>query len=275
MKISIRSQFVAEKGQVLIACDLSQAESWVVSHLAEETKMIDALKFGDVHILTATSIYGVAAELIQKNQRYIGKRGNHMLGYDATYLRFAQAINQDSDKPPFVTISNSESKKIVDGWHLTYPGVRNKFHRNLRDQLWKNRIVKTAYGRTRTFYGALNDENYKMVYAHVPQSSIADHTNGIIHPLLGVEGGIKAIRKYITKPSNGEIQLLNQSHDSALLMCPKEIGKEILEKVHGYMQRPLIVNGEEFIIPADGEMGDRYGELEKVDFLPHPYRKVA
>jgi hypothetical protein len=89
--------------------------------------------------------------------------------------------------------------------------------------------------------------------------------------LIGIEGGLLAIHKYITGPSKGEIQLLNQSHDSVLIQCPLSISKEIGERIHGYMQRPLIIRGQEFIIPAELEIGTHYGQLEKVK-TKHPYR---
>lgn len=265
-KLPLRSMFIAEPGTLLITVDLSQAESWIVAYLTNDKAMQHDLKYGDIHTSTGCYIYNCGPEELTKDQRYLGKRSNHMLGYGATYLRFVQVVNKDG----VVTISNPEGNRIVEAWHQKY-SVR-AWHREIQAQLYKDRTLKNAYGRKRIFYGNLNDETFKAAYAHIPQSTVADHTNGLVHPQLGVEGGVLGIHKRIC--SRPGCKLLNQSHDSVLLQAPKTSAMAILQEVHSLMQRPLIVNGEEFIIPADGEIGERMGEYDKVK-LPNPYREAA
>lgn len=270
MKIPIRSMFMAEKGTVLLAIDLSAAEAWVVAFLSGDKNMQEQLKFGDIHKYAASGIFNIASDLITKDQRFVGKKANHMLNYDASYLRFVQSVNMESNKEPFLVLTNKEGDTICKGWHRTFPSIR-QWHASVREQLWKDRTIITTYGRKRVYYGPMTDEGFKAMYAHEPQSTIADHCNGRVHPFLGIEGGLLAIHKYITKPSKGEVKLLNQSHDSVLVQCPESTASEIGERIHGYMQRPLIIKGEEFIIPAELEMGTHYGELQKVK-MKHPYK---
>src|SRR5687767_10989286 len=59
MKIYVRSMIaVAQEAEaalkrILVSCDLSQAESWIVAYLANEPNMKRALQFGDIHTETA------------------------------------------------------------------------------------------------------------------------------------------------------------------------------------------------------------------------------
>jgi hypothetical protein len=49
-----------------------------------------------------------------------------------------------------------------------------------------------------------------------------------------------------------------------MLEVPKEVAYEVGERVRATLYRPLIINGEEVTIPVDLEIGERWGELEKV-----------
>jgi len=97
----------------------------------------------------------------------------------------------------------------------------------------------------------------------VPQSTIADHFNGMVHPELGINGGLREIRKRLIRPFPDRA-IINQSHDSCIIEVPKEDGPELAIAMIAMLKRPLIVDGQEFVIPADGEIGERLGEMEKV-----------
>jgi hypothetical protein len=48
-KLKIRSIIRAKPNHLLLAFDLSQAESWVVAYLANEPRMKKALMYGDIN----------------------------------------------------------------------------------------------------------------------------------------------------------------------------------------------------------------------------------
>jgi len=58
------------------------------------------------------------------------------------------------------------------------------------------------------------------------------------------------------------IKIINQSHDSIVAEVPNEMVDDVKEPVKLLLQRPLVVNGEEFTIPVDTEIGEVWGELE-------------
>lgn len=264
--------FVAPKGKILLACDLSQAESWIVAYRANEPKMKEALKLGIIHDLTASRFFGYDSvdnflELkktkpeIHKTQRYLGKRGNHGLAYKMGYVRHAQSVNKDSDKPPYVVISLAEAKRQFEVWHSFYN--MKDWWSDIEKQLWDTRTLKTVYGFSRHFYGHPKDAStIGEATAFEPQATVAQHFYGKQQPGNEIAGGLLEIYHKIVKPSN-DIKIVNTSHDSLCMEIPLGLEKEIGEHTVKLLSRPIIINGDDFIIPVDCEIGDRYGELEK------------
>jgi len=269
---------VAPPGKVLLMCDLSQAESWVVAYLANEPRMKHALQYGDIHTETAGSAiffpYGcshncdkdlrtcsVCGNVVTTEMRYIGKRWNHASAYRMKPARAAQVVNKDSDQPPYVTITVAQSTEYSKAWHSYYN--LKPWWGEIEYQLGVNRTMVTPYGRKRTFFGGWGDELFKEATAFVPQSTVADHFNGAVQPELGISGGLLSIYTNIVLP-NPEIKLINQSHDSCMLEVPQSSYVEVAQQMKSYLFRPIIINGETCSIPVDCEVGERWGELEKL-----------
>lgn len=280
MKYAIRSQFIAPKGYVLLAFDLSQAETWCVAHLANEYNMMDALTNGDIHSQTATVLYDKANDckhqwadvkegkscpicgvFVTTIERYAGKQNNHAQSYRMGYLRLAEVFNKNSDKPPYMIVSNNEAKIMSTKWHSYYnlkPWWGDVEERLNRDK----RVLTTVYGFRRTFFGQWGDELFKEATAFEPQSTVADHAFGAIHPDLGIAGGILEVSRLCKKL--GVARPVHTAYDSIMLEVQKEAVDDIAPQVYRLMHRPLIINRTEFTIPVDGEVGERWGELEKM-----------
>jgi len=260
MKYAIRSMFVPEPGHLFLAFDFSQAETWIVAHLANEQNMKYYLKNSHIHTETAKIIYNT--QIPSKENIYIGKRQNHANSYGQGYRKSAAVINADSDKPPYVTVTEYESKVFNERWHAHYKikgwwaDVESELNRN-------HRTLRTPYGRKRTFYGPWGDDLLKEAIAYVPQSTVADHTFGAEHPELRIQGGIRAVSK-LQFIRNGEGLLKHTAHDSVMLSVQSNIIYDVMPEVYRCLVRPLIVNDQEFIIPVECEVGERWGELEKV-----------
>ena len=271
---------VAPKGKVLVSVDLSQAESWVVAHLAREPNMQYSLKNSDIHTDTAAAlshpdnfcvhswkksgdeyVCQKCEVIIVKSGRYIGKQYNHASAYRMKPPRAAQVINKQSDKPPFVTVTLGESKTYSERWHKRYN--LKIWWSEIEEELNKTRSLTTPYGRKRVFFGQWGDELFREATAYVPQSTVADHFNGMVHPKLGIVGGLREIHKQLILPYCDRV-IINQSHDSCIIECPKSDGLEVAMQMQTLVKRPLVIHDVEFTIPVDGEIGERLGELEKV-----------
>jgi DNA polymerase I-like protein with 3'-5' exonuclease and polymerase domains len=175
--------------------------------------------------------------------------------------RATQVINKDSDKPPFVTVTLGESKEFNRKWHEYY-NLKiwwSEVERKLND----TRSITTTYGRARTFFGNWGTELFKEATAYEPQSTVADHFNGCLHPELRIEGGLLTIYRRLIK-GRGDRKIVNQSHDSFIAEIPSGDLKDFAEESRSLLLRPVIVNNETFTIPVDVEAGERWGYLEKV-----------
>lgn len=280
VKISLRSMYIAPPGKVLVAADLSQAESWIVAYLANEPSMKYSLNKSDIHTDSAAALFHpensclhrwrkredgetrfctICEIEIVKSARYIGKRYNHASAYRMKYVRAAEVINKDSDKPPFVTVTLSESKMFQERWHARY-NLKN-WWASIENKLSNSRTLTTVYGFRRTFFSQWGDELFKEATAFEPQSTVADHFNGAIHPELGIRGGLIEIYRQLVVPYPAH-KIINQSHDSCMMEVPASSGVEIGQRMMALLKRPIVINGEEFTIPTDGEIGERWGEME-------------
>lgn len=267
---------VAPKDHLLVQFDFSQAESWIVAYLANEPNMKRALMFGDIHTETAgsaifyndvgcahewdkpTRTCRICGRIVSKEQRYTGKRTNHASGYRMKAPKLATVVNKDSDKPPYVTLTLKDAKKCNDGWH-SYYNVKG-WWAEIEEKLGRDRTIITCYGRKRVFYSIWGEELFREATAHEPQSTVADHANGKLHPELGIPGGFLEVHRRFVVP--GMIQIINQSHDSILSIVHKKDLDGIAPEIHKLLARPIALRGEVFTIPVDCEIGERWGEFE-------------
>lgn len=278
MKYKLRSVYVAPPGYVLISCDLSQAETWIVAYSANEDGMKDALNNSNIHARTASVFFNIDENVIKKNRKssdikvldeansqyYIGKQNNHALAYREGAHRLMQSINEKSHLPPFLTVTLSETTRWYTLWHGYYKAIKT-WWASIEEQLRRDRTLTTPYHRKRRFFERWGDELFKAATAHIPQSTIADHAFGKVQEELGIEGGMYGIWKAFQSDSlKHEARIIQTSHDSMMNECRKEIWRDVGHIMQKNMQRPLIVNDQQFTIPTELEVGERWGELEKV-----------
>lgn len=264
MKYPIRSQIIAPKDFYLLACDLSQAEAWVVAYKARDVHMKGALTDKrpgfDIHSQTGRIVNDLPFDApVTKEQRYAGKKSNHALNYRMKAEQFARVINKEG----LMSVTTKQTRIWYNKYHSFY-NVK-LWWAEIEQQLNINRTITTCYGRRRVFYGQWGDELFKVATAFEPQSTVADHMFGAIHPELGIAGGMLGVYRNIVKGREREIRITNTAHDSILLEVHKSIDvKEISDQVLQQLERPIVINGEQFTIPADAEWGERWGEMEKL-----------
>lgn len=270
--MKVRSVIRAEKGNVLVSCDLAQAETWIVASLANEENMKHALKFDDIHATTAKAIFEIpdfyfenrlvgpkemykVFKLITDEQRYSGKRTNHSTSYMMGPYEFVRRYNEEADTPIYFSVA----KQYQEAWHELYPGVKGWWTRTEHELLRNNGTLVTPYGRRIQFFGPIN-LYIKDAIACVPQSTVADHFRGREQKHNEIPGGLRDINKRLPR----DARICQQGHDSALVECPTGIAMDVVHIMKTCLHRPLIVNGEEVLIPVDAEIGENWGEMEKV-----------
>lgn len=135
----LRRFFVAEEGKVLLDADYSQIELRVLASLSEDRRMIDAFLNGmDIHTQTACEIFKLPGELITPELRRRAKAVN----FGIVYGIGAFSLSKD------VGVSIEEAKDYIDGYLLTYIGVKNYLDKTVEEAQDKGYIT-TMFGRRR------------------------------------------------------------------------------------------------------------------------------
>lgn len=140
-----RECFVATEGHQLIICDFSQIELRLGAELIGIPQMIEAFKQGhDLHTVTASLIYRIPLEEVQKYQRQEGKTLNFALLYGMGFRKYKTYAAQSGK-----IISLSEAKVAHTAFHNAYPRLR-QWHREraaMVEDGWT--YVRTPLGRRR------------------------------------------------------------------------------------------------------------------------------
>lgn len=205
----------ADPGCFLISMDLEQAENRIVAVLANDENMLEAFAAGlDIHSLTASYLLNKPVSEIKKekhtapigpshwSERDLGKRTNHGLNYDMSYVKFALK-NEMLEK---------DAKILINKYHAIYPRVRAVFHKDVKNSIYSTRRIKNCFGRVRLFLDRISEEVFREGYSFNPQSTVADIIN---------EWGLNWIEKHSVPTGYMEhIEFLNNVHDSIVLQAP-------------------------------------------------------
>lgn len=274
---------IADEGYVFWEVDKRQAEWIVVAYLCGDANMIRVIEEGkDTHIHTASLMFNAPPEVLElegklvgmnsdpdiiasirasneiidrftgalprtMSGRQCGKKSNHGLNYDEGPNRFA-LLNE---------IEQREAQRIVDMYHLIYPGIR-VWYESVKKHLQRDRSLTNCFGRKIRFLDAWGPDMWKAGYAALPQSTVVDSLNAGMVKLYNDEDlcGVNA----------GNIDLLAQVHDSLLLQVPiASLGNfaEMQERVYSYLSPDITYGGRTFKIPTDSKIGLNWGGFHK------------
>ena len=115
-------------------------------------------------------------------------------------------------------------------------------------------MIRADNGRILQFFGKISDKDVRTAMAFIPQTIVVQYINDVIQNI------------YDHIP---EAILLVQVHDSILFEVPdeKDLVSRVIEKVKSLGEKPIIVNGIEFVIPLDFGIGMNWRDIiEMGDF---------
>lgn len=258
-----------DDGYVYYGVDLSQAENRIVAYVGRIESMIQAFEEGkDLHRLTASLIFNKPPEEItdepgscdlgtgEYSERDWGKKANHGLNYGFGFRAFALRYE----------MPELEAKRICNGYHNAYPGVRKGFHAYVEECLRKGRVVPNLMGRKVLFLSDLNSSTMQAAYASIPQGTVGDIIN---------ERGLAFLyynRRYQA------VELLQQVHDSIGFQVPLSLPwlehAAILWELKASLETPIFTHyGREFVIPADIVMGKTLYKEAGLEFKAKKFPK--
>jgi DNA polymerase-1 len=136
----IRDAFIPAEGLELLSADYSQIELRVLAHLSRDPELVEAFTAGeDVHVRTATALFSVPPERVDREMRGRAKTVNFAVIYGQT--QFALARN--------LRIERHEAKRYIDAFFERYAGVR-AFMDEVVEEARGFGYVTTLFGRRRS-----------------------------------------------------------------------------------------------------------------------------
>jgi DNA polymerase-1 len=246
----VRTVLVPDSGTVLLEGDLSQAEARVTAGYAGDKRTLADFDSGsDMHVITASRCFAVAPDQVTWEQRHLGKMARHALNYGMGWKKFLSAVNKDADLTG-VAIDASTAKGIVDQYHRDNPRLL-RWWRDIEHNVRSNGYLVNAYGRKRIFIDR-SGAGINAAIAYLPQSTIADHLNGILADVFD-------------RLDPKVLEVVLQIHDAILCQVPISRHLSAARALKQEMNRELLIEGLTIQLPADISIGrDSWGQMRGV-----------
>ncbi len=145
----IRRAIVASSSDsFLVSFDYSQIELRILAHLSGDPQLIDAFQNNqDIHIATASLIYGLDQRDISEEMREAAKRINFGIIYGLSSFGLSRDLG----------ISHEEAVSFIDAYFVRYSKVRDYIQRQI-EQVRRDGYVVTILGRRR-YIPDINSKN--------------------------------------------------------------------------------------------------------------------
>ncbi len=235
----IRKAFVAAPGCELLSFDYSQIELRIVAHVAGIEPLKQAFRDGlDIHAMTASQVFGVPIEGMDKGVRNRAKAINFGIIYGISPFGLARQLG----------IPQSEARAYIDAYFKKYPGIRDYMERT-KAEARRQAYVTTLFGR-RVHVPGITAKN-------PAQRSFAERA-AINAPIQGAAADI--IKRAMVKiPAAIEAaglraKMLLQVHDELLFEAPPTEREKIVSVVKPIMEnaaKPVV----ELSVPLVVEVG--------------------
>ncbi len=181
-----------------LSADYSQIELRLMAHLSEDKNMIKAFLDGeDIHTSTASKVYGVDVNDVTREMRSKAKTANFGIIYGISAFGLSQRMR----------IPRTEAKELIDGYFLTYPGVRIYMDKCIKTAR-ENGFVETMFGRKRLLPDILSRN--QMVRGNAERNAINTPIQGTAADIIKI-AMINIYREF--EEANVKSELIIQVHD--------------------------------------------------------------
>jgi len=231
----IRSAFIAEKGNIILAADYSQIELRIMAHISGDQNLIEAFnKNEDVHRSTAAQVFETEISMVTKDQRRKAKAINFGLIYGMSAFGLAKQID----------VSRTEAKQYIDGYFENYPGVL-KFMEETKEKAKSQGYVETVLGR-RLYLPQINSKN-KMLQQHALRTAINAPMQGSSADII--KKAMLDIQSWIDK-ENLKIKMFMQVHDELVFELDAKMSDAYAIDIKALMSNALKLS-----IPLEVDVG--------------------
>lgn len=203
----IRRAFVAPKGKVLLSCDYSQIELRLLAHVTKDPALMEAfLGDKDIHVATASTVFGVPLDEVTSDMRRRAKTINFAVIYGQSGFSLAAMLGVDV----------STAGQWIKDYFARLPGVK-QYVEETTALAHQQKYVQTLMGRRR-YLQEIDSGNHAM-----RQGAERAAVN---MPIQGTAADIMKLAMidvygYLKKECEGGCTLLLQVHDELLFEVDK------------------------------------------------------
>ena len=231
----IRAAFTAAPGTQLLSADYSQIELRLLAHFSGDPLLGKAYAENiDIHTLTASEVFGVPAETMDKVTRGRAKAVNFGIVYGISAFGLAAQLG----------IPQAEARAYIERYFARYAGVKAFIERTL-EQTRKEGSVRTLFGRVRPIPDIESRNPNQRGFAE--RTAINTPLQGTAADLIKL--AMIAIDRKLTE-RNLKTRMVLQVHDELLFEVPTEESAEIEALVLAEMEGVVKLN-----VPLVADLG--------------------
>ncbi len=239
----IRAAFTASPGTQLLSADYSQIELRLLAHFSGDPLLVKAYAENiDIHTMTASEVFGVAIETMDKETRGRAKAVNFGIVYGISAFGLAAQLG----------IPQAEARAYIERYFVRYEGVKAFIEKTL-DQTRREGSVRTMFGRVRPIPD-IESRNPN-------QRGFAERT-AVNTPLQGTAADLIKLAMIVIDRELRERRLTTrmvlQVHDELLFEVPLDEIAEVATLVKGAMEGVVKLNVP---LVADLAFGENWRDL--------------
>ncbi len=229
-----RKYFVPKnEDYVIIDADYSQIELRLLAHISGDENMKNAFLQGDdIHTATASTVFGVPADMVTPELRKRAKAVN----FGIVYGIGEHSLSED------LGITRKEAKMYIDSYLAGFPRV-SEYLNGIKEQARADGYVTTEFGRKRYIPElSASNKNIQHFGERVAMNSPIQGTAADIIKIAMINV-VKAL-----EASGADARLILQVHDELLIEARREDAPRIRELLRECMQ-----NAVNFSVPLNVE----------------------
>ena len=287
----LRKIVVPDTGKCFVQVDQSGAEALVVAYLCRRARFRQMFEVGiKSHVYVALHLF------IEAWEAHLGKKLSDLLNLPLDQLKahsdwpeLARAIADSDDwpgekryyalakmvchaanygmkAPTFrmnvlqksegaVALDSKQAFAFLAGYHSLFPELI-AWHNDTIQTVLTTRTLHNLQGYPRTFTGHLDVSQQKEWFAFVPQSTVGTITNKTF---------TKVYATILNFPEFRDVDILENTHDSVLVQCPREQAQAVGRMVVAHMAQTLTTpRGESFTMKSEASVGENWYNMEKL-----------
>ena len=231
----IRAAFVAAPGTRLLSADYSQIELRLLAHFSGDPLLTRAYRNNeDIHTLTASEVFGVPVEAMDKETRNRAKAVNFGIVYGISPFGLAAQLG----------IPQAEARAYIERYFARYAGVKAFIDKTL-EETRRRGSARTMFGRLRPIPD-IESRNPN-------QRGFAERT-AVNTPLQGTAADLIKLAMIAIDRKLAERRLVTrmvlQVHDELLFEVPEDESAQVEELVRAEMEGVV-----ELSVPLVADLG--------------------